>query len=318
MPRSRALLLLVLCLILAAAIAGCGSDDETRDKSATAVSFPDVAGSRTAEQFAGKVGIEPSAMLALAGRDFVGDTQGRVPFAMFNDGGDFLEGQTAVYLEAGGKLQGPYAAKRFSLEVPEQFRSENETGEGEPKAVYVASFELPEAGEYKLLAVTRRGEGWVGGLSAFKVLKEDPVPERGDKAPVIDTPTPTSAGGIEQIETRIPPDPMHEQNFRQVVGKGKPVVLVFATPALCASRVCGPVVDVTLQVRNKLKDQAVFIHQEIYNENDLSKGYRKQVGAYGLPSEPFTFVVDGDGRIAARLEGAFGAQELEAAVRAAR
>ena len=41
---------------------------------------------------------------------------------------------------------------------------------------------------------------------------------------------------------------MHDVDFADVVGK-KPTVLLFATPALCQSRVCGPVVDVAEQVK---------------------------------------------------------------------
>jgi len=38
---------------------------------------------------------------------------------------------------------------------------------------------------------------------------------------------------------------------------------------------------------------------------------------WGLPSEPWTFVVGGDGRISARYEGLVTAEEVLGAVRAA-
>jgi hypothetical protein len=53
---------------------------------------------------------------------------------------------------------------------------------------------------------------------------------------------------------------------------------------------------------------------EIYNQNQVSKGYRPQVRAWRLPSEPWTFVIGSDRKIATRLEGAFSAAELKAAV----
>jgi hypothetical protein len=40
--------------------------------------------------------------------------------------------------------------------------------------------------------------------------------------------------------------------------------------------------------------------------------------AWNLPSEPWLFAVNRRGRIAARIEGAFSARELERAVAAAR
>ena len=44
---------------------------------------------------------------------------------------------------------------------------------------------------------------------------------------------------------------------------------------------------------------------EIYNDNELEKGFRPQVGAFKLPTEPWAFAIDRDGKVAARLEGAY-------------
>ena len=64
---------------------------------------------------------------------------------------------------------------------------------------------------------------------------------------------------------------MHEQSFDDVVGK-KPVALLFATPQLCQSRVCGPVTDIALQMKAKYGDKMDFIHQEVYVDNDPQQG----------------------------------------------
>ncbi len=63
---------------------------------------------------------------------------------------------------------------------------------------------------------------------------------------------PTTVGDVSKIDTRIPPDDMHDVDLADVLGK-KPVVLLFATPALCQSRVCGPVVDVAEQVQARVR-----------------------------------------------------------------
>ena len=75
-------------------------------------------------------------------------------------------------------------------------------------------------------------------------------------------------------------------------------------------------VDVVEQVKAAARSDVAFIHQEIYNDNAVNKGYRPQVGAWRLPTEPWTFVVDRDGRIAQRFQGAFSAGELQRAVAA--
>jgi hypothetical protein len=150
----------------------------------------------------------------------------------------------------------------------------------------------------------------------MEVVADGPVPDVGERAPAVSTPTEASAGTLDSIETRVPPDSMHEEDFADVVGK-RPVVILFATPALCQSRVCGPVVDVAEQVRAEHEGEAAFIHMEIFEDNQVEKGYRSQVRAWSLPSEPWIFALDRRGRVAARLEGAFSVEELEAAVRAA-
>ncbi len=98
-----------------------------------------------------------------------------------------------------------------------------------------------------------------------------------------------------------------------VLGK-KPVVLTMATPALCTSRVCGPVVDVVDQVASETGDGVAFIHNEIYKDNKISNGLRPQPAAYRLASEPWTFVIDRNGIVRTRFEGAFSVGELERAV----
>ncbi|MDX6685665.1 MAG: hypothetical protein QOF86_1793, partial [Baekduia sp.] len=140
-------------------------------------------------------------------------------------------------------------------------------------------------------------------------------PGVGQKAPVVHTLTPADvAGNVAKIDTRIPPAPsLLKDDFADVVGK-KPVVLTFATPQLCQSKVCGPVVDVVDEVQSKFGDKASFIHQEVYQDNDVSKGLRPQLVSYRLQTEPWTFVVDRNGVISTRFEGAFSPGELERAV----
>jgi hypothetical protein len=136
----------------------------------------------------------------------------------------------------------------------------------------------------------------------------------GEKAPSVSTPTAAEVADIGEIDTREPPDSMHDEDLAEVIGK-KPVVLLFATPALCQSRVCGPVVDAAEQVKRDFGDEVAFIHQEVYVDNDLNKGPRPQMEAYRLPSEPWLFVIDRSGKISTAIEGAFSVGELEEAVR---
>ena len=79
----------------------------------------------------------------------------------------------------------------------------------------------------------------------------------------------------------------------------------FATPEFCASRTCGPVVDVVEATQRRWGDTPVrFIHVEVFEGNDPAQGTNRWVKEWGLPTEPWTFLVGRDGRVEARLEGA--------------
>ena len=64
-------------------------------------------------------------------------------------------------------------------------------------------------------------------------------------------------------------------------------------------------------------DDVRFIHVEVYEDNDPTKGYNQWMREWGLQTEPWTFVVGANGKIASRFEGLVSVHELEAAVQAA-
>ena len=57
-----------------------------------------------------------------------------------------------------------------------------------------------------------------------------------------------------------------------------------------------------------------FIHVEVFADNDPAKGYNRWMKEWHLQSEPWVFVVDRAGRIAAKFEGSVSQRELIAAV----
>jgi hypothetical protein len=58
-----------------------------------------------------------------------------------------------------------------------------------------------------------------------------------------------------------------------------------------------------------------FIHQEVYVDNDPNAGLREPLQAFRLRTEPWLFVVGADGKITARLEGSFGIDAFEDAIK---
>jgi hypothetical protein len=165
--------------------------------------------------------------------------------------------------------------------------------------------------------VTKSQGKTYGAATQVTATRDDPIPDVGEPAPPVETETLASADGdVEQIDTRRPPSDMHENSFADVVGE-KPVALLFATPQLCQTRVCGPVVDIAAQLKAEYGDRVEFIHQEVYENNMVDQGLRPPLERFNLRTEPWLFTVDSDGRVAARLEGSFGNEAFERAVRAA-
>jgi hypothetical protein len=316
----------VLGLVLLAGCGGGGSDDSSN--SASSASQP-----RTAEvanfprpsnrSFRNLIGnllqgpeLAPSVSLLEPGEN-------RFGFALFDRGRRQIGDLDVVLYVARGldeTAHGPYPARYEPIDVRPAFRSKTSAEDPDSaSSVYVARVPFPAAGSYLVSAVTRLDKKLVATSPAQVMVRaSSPVPEVGEKAIRIHTPTVATAGGdVKKIDTRVPPDEMHSVDLVEALRRHRPTVLLFATPALCQSRVCGPVTDVAEEVRSEYADRADFIHMEIYENNDPNKGYRPQVRAWGLPGEPFLFTIDRRGRISSRIEGAFSVPELKAAVRRA-
>lgn len=308
-------------LLAAASLVACGgsSADSSDSAAAPATSdFPQTQG-RPLAKLLTDVGLTDQTVASPGGATFTpGDK--RFGFGIFDVGGKpITNAKVAIYAQAPGSQQatGPYPAKVESLHTDPAFVAKTTTGDpNAAQVVYVADLPFDKTGEYKLGAVIDDGSNQraLTVSPGAVITTKDKIPEVGQKAPVVDTPTVDSVGGdIASIDTRIPPDDMHKANLADVLGK-KPVVLLFATPQLCQSRVCGPVVDVEEQVESAYKGQVDFIHMEIYKDNKPPK-LRPQVIAYGLQTEPWLFVIDKNGVVSSRIEGAFSVPELEAEVK---
>ena len=276
--------------------------------------FPQVDG-RNLQQMADLA--DPGAEGALA-VSVVLPGENRIAFGMIDAQRKFVYGKSAIYIgrDATSRAEGPYPAPADSLIVDPPFRSATIPGE-DIAAIYSTKARFKEPGKYEALIVTKKDGKLIGAPTALKVTKRNPVPNVGEKAPVVETDTVASArGDIKSIDTRVPNDDMHKTSFKDVVGK-KPVALLFSTPALCESRVCGPVVDIAAQLKKDYGDRVEFIHQEVYVDNVVEKGLRPPLLAFNLQTEPWLFTTGADGRVAARLEGSFGINEFRGALDAA-
>ena len=316
------MMFLVLLALIAAACGrsdGGGNGDEPAAEEAPAaeVEFPGAEGKtlRALRQDIPEGAIfAPSVSLLERGPN-------RIGFALFDAGRkQVTPDAVALYFAQSDKrgLRGPFVARRESLAVKPQFQSRQTAADADDvNSFWVADVPFPKEGRFVLAALAQL-DGELVSTSQFELRVGAPEvspPDVGEKAIRIHTETPADVGGdLAKIDTRIPPlAELHDVDFADVLGK-EPVVLTFATPQLCQTRVCGPVVDIVAEVASRTEG-VEFVHQEIYNDNVIEKGFRPQVGAWKLPTEPWTFVIGEDGKVVERFEGALSVGELEAAVR---
>ncbi len=194
-----------------------------------------------------------------------------------------------------------------------------ESHEAGETGVYVARADFDIAGQWGVeVTGSADGQALEPVRPIFEVREASLSPAIGSAAPRSVQPVLSDVSDIREIDTsEIPIAEMHDTTIADAVASGKPTVIVFATPAFCVTRVCGPSKQIADDLYQAYQDQANFIHVEPY---DLVKA-RSGVGLeplpfiteeWGLESEPWIFVVDSDGIIAGKFEGVVSYEELEA------
>jgi hypothetical protein len=331
----RALLLPAALLVV---LAGCGGSEEAakdpikavqasvRSKVASAqdvdaAKFPKPSSGQSLEDFASQ--FDTKGPQAVAASSIFRPTVNRLAFGLLDTNRKFAYGKTVVYIQrrdGSGEIEGPIAAPADILVTQPRYRSQQAAEETDPfAAVYEANVRFDQKGPWAVLVVTKSGNTFVAAPSQVTVTtkKADTIPGVGDTPPKVPTDTIASVKGNEKLlDTRVPPSDMHKDSLDQILGK-KPVALLFSTPQLCQSRVCGPVTDVAEQLKAKYGSKIEFIHQEVYANNDPNAGLRPPLQAFHLRTEPWLFVINAQGKITARLEGSFGITAFENALKTA-
>ena len=198
------------------------------------------------------------------------------------------------------------------------------------RGAYVADVTFPSAGSWIATVSAVGPNGPIGNTTIpIGVKASAPTPGIGDAAPSVDTPTSADVGGnLTIISSDIFPDErLYRWSVADLLAAGRPFVLTFYSPAFCPTTACGPL----MKNLKKLIDEFPgfdFVHAEPYLMRDYGGYIRPEIvnggfawapwaQAYGIPVEPWVFVVDAGGRVAGSFEIIVGTDELRAAIRAA-
>jgi len=257
----------------------------------------------------------PQLQAEVVASELVVGSQQRLPIGILDHGTPISDATVHVraYL-----LQG--TAGTFKAESDAPFKGTGLAGAG----AYVAHLDLTPAGNWGLDVSASRpnGEHATMRLSTYAdgrpltVVASPVVPAVGQPAPASHSPT-TKDAEATSIDSGRPPDDMHQISIADAIAQHRPTLVVFASPAFCTSRICGPEVKVVQSLEPTYRDRLTFIHVEIYRDfvPDASKRQLAQtVIDWRLQTEPWIFLIDSHGIIQGRFEGPTATDEVQAAI----
>lgn len=279
----------------------------------------------------------PAGMVAVAASVdlYVGAPQ-RVAFGLILPDGSLVSfgeiGVDFTYLgtaEAPAQAPGPSTSAAFipTYGTPAGTGGARVTSPDEARGVYQASDVVFEEPGFYTARVTADVEG-LGPQAAettIQVLEGPQLPAPGDRAAPTENLTLDSKGVPETaIDSRFAtegaiPDPeLHGTTIAAALKQGRPVLAVFATPVYCVSRFCGPVTDMIKDLAATYGDHAEFVHVEIWEDFETQTLNEAAIEWLQLPSgdltEPWLFLIDGDGVIVDRWSSLWSQAEVEAAL----
>jgi hypothetical protein len=189
---------------------------------------------------------------------------------------------------------------------------------GASKGIWVSPATFPETGQWGAQVTLDGGDAPKQSRMNFEVRPKFSAPGYDDPAPHSPSPTDRDVNGeTSHICSNTPACALHSMSIAQALDPGqKPLVLLFATPALCTSATCAPELEAVQQLRSTYAERANFIHVEIYQYPFDGQHVVKTVDDWHLPSDPWTFIVDKTGTVRDRFEGAAPIEELEPSLKA--
>lgn len=187
-----------------------------------------------------------------------------------------------------------------------------------PTTIYVHERDFDLAGLWGVEVEVRLADGGAARQRVgFEVMGESKSLGPGEKAAPIHT---LVLDDVNQDLSRLTssPDPnpaLHKTRLDDAVSNGKPTVLLFATPAYCQTRFCGPAYEVTGELERDFGQQVNFVYVEVFSglPDPATTNWQptEAASAFGIESEPWIYLIDADGTIVYRLEGLFTTDEVE-------
>lgn len=216
------------------------------------------------------------------------------------------EAEIGIFFEGTRVGGGPIARRNTGPETMPTF---------EMASYYPVVFTPPDPGIYVARLLDQ------GEPSEREFLVGEPggtaIPQPGDRLPMIHTATTGDLRGVADLCTRGVDCPFHTTDLATAVRSGdRPIVLSIATPGFCQTEICGPVIELLIEVAAD-RDDLHVIHAEVYVDAraDVAAGTfpgatSEIVDAFELPFEPMLVVARADATVVRRLDATYDRTEL--------
>lgn len=180
--------------------------------------------------------------------------------------------------------------------------------------LYVAQTRFDRAGVWGLevSGTLADGQALAPQRLRFTVAGRSSGPALGEEPPDIDQAVLEEGGDPRSLSTDPHPDPdLYRMTVAQAKRSGRPSLLLFATPGLCQSEICLPVMEEVKAIKARYAGRINVLHLEVYASLNQPGELSPAMKAWGLNTEPWVYLLDARGRVAARLEGWAPAAEIE-------
>jgi len=282
--------LLILPLLLGA----CGKEEPPNQATTSGALLPTLTND-----------VLPTLQVAVVSDDFAVGTQ-RVPFVLY-DGPNRVKDAQKVKVTLFDLTQNPPQPGAFFWA----------TGYNDYAVPYWVVYpEIATAGNWGLLAQIEQPDGKVVEAQfVIEILEKNTAPAPGDMALPSANRTLATEPVIEKLTSDIDPNPaLYQMTVAEAISSERPSVVVFSTPGFCQTAVCTPVLNSVKEVYIQQGDHANFIHIEVYKQFNPELVLDDTMIEWGFTSEPWTYVLDGTGQVAARLGGPVSPRELTVAL----
>jgi hypothetical protein len=193
------------------------------------------------------------------------------------------------------------------------------------RSSYATQLDFDTPGRWDLeVRLPDDGAGRPAGRIRLTVVRDTHTPHLGSTPPRGDNKTIRDVPSLEELTTWSTPDPqLYTTTIDQAVANADPTMVVFSSPGTCTSPTCGPQAETVSAVKDRYRDNANFIHVEVYDnpaaiQGDLDNArYSPVVEGWGITeiegyfNESWVFILDRDGLITSKYQGFASANELE-------